>query len=119
MAGSNKRRRAAPSPSEAAALLEELAGRIEAGERDFELQIPLSSAMEALLAQGDVKGVGVLNTLALRLLKLQPASPRYPWVQERMDDLPDVDGVADGAALRAMARALREAGPARDAEEAP
>ncbi|MCU1381738.1 MAG: hypothetical protein JWL71_435 [Acidobacteria bacterium] len=97
------------TPADIAGHLEDVAARLDAGDRSFGLQTPLSAAALGLSGLGHLAGARLVNILAYQLIPKESASRRYEELEvvQRMERHPPFDVERDTAALRALAAEMR------------
>ena len=94
---------------ETAALIDEIAERIEKGDRSFDLQIPITKAQQALIELRNLDGLELLNRIGLLLTAHDgKAKYRYELVQKTIEALPPFNPVEDSIALRSLADEIRK-----------
>jgi hypothetical protein len=92
---------------EYATSLEELATRIEAGDRSADLQVLIARATETAMAMEDLDVIIALNRLGL-VLQPEAGPHRYPIVEKAMKELTPLDPTGDAAGLRRLATEIRK-----------
>lgn len=93
---------------ETANLLEEIAEHIKAGERFFELQLPISQAQAMMLELDHMDGLKLLNRVALLLLsKDRMSNVGYDFTRKRVEALKPLDPIEDSQAIQELAHDIR------------
>ena len=95
------------SLEETAGLLDDLARRVEAGDRSFELQRPLNDVERVLVRHQQLDGLRLVSRVALLLVHDGRAAGRYEYVGRVVERLAPLDRVRDATALRELAEDLR------------
>ena len=95
------------SLEEAAGLLEDIARRVEAGDRSFELQRPLNDVERVLIRHQHLDGLRLVSRVALLLAHDGRAGSWYEYVARVVEGLAPLDRVRDAAELRELAEDLR------------
>ncbi len=93
--------------NETAILIEEVANRIEQGDRSFDLHLPLIKAQKGLAELYHLEGVQLLNRIGLLLTHDEGETFFYPMVKETIEALSPLDPAKDCEALRTLAKEIR------------
>ena len=96
------------SAVETVTLLDSMAARLRAGDRSFEMQMPLNQLTRALLLLQHREGALLVNRIAFQLLTAEMAHERYDVVQRHAAALGPLDPDAAAAALETLAEELRD-----------
>lgn len=96
-----KRKGASMTREEVAALIEDIADRIASGDQSFEIQLPITTAQEALLELRHIEGLKLLNRVGLlHLMQNGTKDVRYDYIRREMEELTPLDVKQDSATLR-------------------